>query len=43
MDPTIRKRIGRGEKLEDYDRLIELVRDLEVDLPVNVDLMAGLP
>lgn len=43
LDPTVRQKIGRGEKPEDYDRLIELVRNLDVRLPFNIDLMIGLP
>ena len=43
LDPEVRRKIGRGEKLRDYDRLIEFVRNLNIDLPFNVDLMIGLP
>jgi coproporphyrinogen III oxidase-like Fe-S oxidoreductase len=43
LDPVVRQKIGRGERPRDYDRLIELVRDLGVGLPLNADLMIGLP
>jgi coproporphyrinogen III oxidase-like Fe-S oxidoreductase len=43
LDPRIRKRIGRGDHVEDYYALIELVRNLYPDFPINVEIMAGLP
>jgi coproporphyrinogen III oxidase-like Fe-S oxidoreductase len=43
LDPMVRQKIGRGEKPEDYEQLIDLVRSLDTDLPFNVDLMIGLP
>ena len=43
MDVDLRKRIGRGDRAEDYLTLIELARTLAPSVIVNVDLMAGLP
>lgn len=42
LDPAVRRRIGRGEKVEDYERLIELLAQ-RAGVPFNVDLMVGLP
>lgn len=42
LDPAIRKAVGRGEALEDYDRLVELLA-ARPHIPFNVDLMVGLP
>lgn len=42
LDPVVRKTVGRGESLEDYDRLVELLA-ARPHIPFNVDLMVGLP
>lgn len=40
--PSIRRAIGRGETLDDYDRLIGMLNK-RPGVPFNVDLMVGLP
>lgn len=42
-DESLRKKIGRGDKLEDYEKTIKISRSLNKDIPINVDLMACLP
>jgi len=42
-DPNLRQRIGRGDSVEDYERVFELTRKLAPHVPVNVEIMAGLP
>lgn len=42
-DPALRKRIGRGDSVNDYPALISLIRKLAPGASVNVDFMAGLP
>jgi coproporphyrinogen III oxidase-like Fe-S oxidoreductase len=42
LDPVIRRAVGRGEDLEDYDRLVELLA-VRPHIPFNVDMMVGLP
>jgi anaerobilin synthase len=42
LDPDVRKGIGRGESVEDYEQLVELLA-ARPQLPFNVDLMVGLP
>src|SRR5262249_7317218 len=42
LDPSVRRTIGRGETVEDYERLVELLASRPW-LPFNVDLMVGLP
>lgn len=41
LDPAVRRRIGRGESIESYERLAQRLRARNV--PFNVDLMIGLP
>jgi coproporphyrinogen III oxidase-like Fe-S oxidoreductase len=43
LDDTVRRQIGRGDKVEDYPAVMELARQLNPRVPVNVDMMAGLP
>lgn len=43
LDPEIRLKIGRGEHLEDYTRLLDTLADLGQPVPFNADLMIGLP
>jgi len=43
LDPKLRKLVGRGEKLSDYQALLEMVRAHDPSFPINVDLMIGLP
>ncbi len=42
LDPAVRRMIGRGETIEDYERLVELL-EKRPGVPFNVDLMVGLP
>jgi oxygen-independent coproporphyrinogen-3 oxidase len=42
LDPELRRLIGRGESLDDYDRLVQSLADRPT-IPFNVDLMIGLP
>jgi oxygen-independent coproporphyrinogen-3 oxidase len=43
LDSQVRRRIGRGDDVEDYYSLIEMVRRHQSDFPINVEIMAGLP
>jgi coproporphyrinogen III oxidase-like Fe-S oxidoreductase len=42
LDSVVRQRIGRGDQVEDYHRLIALSRHIRPDVPINVDMMSGL-
>ncbi|HKE01660.1 MAG TPA: radical SAM protein [Planctomycetota bacterium] len=44
VDPVVRKSIGRGvEDLESFERAVRRARELDPDVPVNVELMIGCP
>jgi coproporphyrinogen III oxidase-like Fe-S oxidoreductase len=43
LDVSLRRRIGRGDSPEDYFRLFALAKKLDPGVPVNVELLAGLP
>lgn len=43
LDVTHRRRIGRGDGVDDYPALIELVRKLAPEANVNCEIMANMP
>jgi oxygen-independent coproporphyrinogen-3 oxidase len=43
LDVTLRKRIGRGDKIADYVNVVELCRKLDPKIVVNAETMAALP
>lgn len=43
LDPTLRKRIGRGDKVEEYQATVELARKLSPNMVVNAEVMAAMP
>jgi len=43
LDLRLRQRIGRGDSIDDYPALIERVRKIRPNLPINLEIMAGLP
>jgi coproporphyrinogen III oxidase-like Fe-S oxidoreductase len=43
LDGHVRAHIGRGDRVEDYPALVERVKSINPDIPINVDMMAGLP
>ncbi|MBZ0301497.1 MAG: FAD-dependent oxidoreductase [Anaerolineae bacterium] len=43
LNPHVRSQIGRGDRVEEYLATVELAKSLKADLPINLDMMAGLP
>jgi oxygen-independent coproporphyrinogen-3 oxidase len=43
LDPVQRKRIGRGDQVEDYTTLLRRIRAASPTSAVNCEIMAGLP
>jgi oxygen-independent coproporphyrinogen-3 oxidase len=43
LNPHLRKIIGRGDDVRDYERFITHVRSINPNVSVNIDLMVGLP
>lgn len=43
LEPNLRKRIGRGDNIADYVKLVELCRALDPKMMINAETMAALP
>ncbi len=43
LDPKVRRLVGRGDAVSDYPAVIELARELNPNVPVNLEIMAGTP
>ena len=43
LDPKVRRTIGRGEKVDAYPKVLEMVKTFSPDFPTNIDVMIGLP
>jgi coproporphyrinogen III oxidase-like Fe-S oxidoreductase len=42
LDPVVRRRVGRGDLVTDYMKLISHARAVRPSMPINVDMMSGL-
>jgi len=43
LDPKLRKRIGRGDSISDYEATVALARKLSPTMVVNAEVMAAMP